>query len=232
MTRRIKRPEPATLLTVVVCVTLFTVGIPTALLAIWARPGRVPRETLQQTLAFFVVPAAAVASFIGLLVVTTVLLLGNSDYDAGLIAIGEAELAARTAVTAFLVYVGVLVLLFVEPPHRFFAVIEPVSPDRRPFYLAIALSIGFAIVLLVSPFRTFFNLYPMSLRDAGIVAVGVGAWAVLVWIFWRGRFVDRFLGMTPLPTSEAELSAVDDDELPASESVDADLTAPAGTEQP
>ena len=213
-------------------VTLFTVGIPTALLAIWARPGRVPRETLQQTLAFFVVPAAAVASFIGLLVVTTVLLLGNSDYDAGLIAIGEAELAARTAVTAFLVYVGVLVLLFVEPPHRFFAVIEPVSPDRRPFYLAIALSIGFAIVLLVSPFRTFFNLYPMSLRDAGIVAVGVGAWAVLVWIFWRGRFVDRFLGMTPLPTSEAELSAVDDDELPASESVDADLTAPAGTEQP
>ncbi len=41
-------------------ITLFTVGIPTALLAIWARPGRQPRETLQQTLARFVVPPAAV----------------------------------------------------------------------------------------------------------------------------------------------------------------------------
>ena len=205
-------------------VTLFTVGIPTALLAIWARPGRLPQETLVQTLARFVVPAAALASFIGLLVVTSVLLLGNADHDAGLIPLGEAELAARTAVTAFLVYVGVLVLLFVEPPHRFFAVIEPVSPDLRPTYLAVALSIGFAIVLVVPPFRQFFNLDPMSLRDAGIVAVGVAAWTALVWIFWRWRFVDRFLGVSLEPAAVASNGAAIDASAVAA---DDEGTAPA-----
>lgn len=211
-------------------VTLFTVGIPTALLAIWARPGRRPLETLQQTLARFVVPAAALASFIGLLVATTVLLLGNADRDAGLIGPGEAELAARTAVTAFLVYAGVLVLLFVEPPHRFFAVIEPVSPDRRPTYLAMALSIGFAIVLLVPPFRGFFNLDPMSLRDAGVVAFGVGAWAILVWVFWRLRFVDRFLGFSPISTTGSSDATTEEQADPGGDG-DTDTTATA-TDRP
>ena len=87
-------------------ITLFTVGIPTALLAVWARPGRQPQETLQQTLARFVVPPAAVASFLGLLVVTVVLLMAQADRDAGLIPADSVEPIARTAVTAFLVYAG------------------------------------------------------------------------------------------------------------------------------
>ena len=87
-------------------ITLFTVGIPTALLAIWARPGRQPRETLQQTLARFVVPPAAVASFLGLLVAATVLLMADAEAGAGLIDEASVEPLARTAVTAFLVCVG------------------------------------------------------------------------------------------------------------------------------
>jgi cation-transporting ATPase E len=212
-------------------IVLFTVGIPTALLAVWARPGRVPRESLQQTLAHFVVPAAALASFIGLLVATGVLLLGDSDFEAGLIPFGDIELAARTAVTAFLIYVGVLVLLFVEPPHRLFAVVEPVSPDRRPTYLALALGFGFAIVLLVPPFRGFFNLHPISLRDAAVVSIGVTAWAALVWIFWRGRFVDRFLGMAPLeiPKEASGSSAEAEDDLDHEDDVPGTEGAPEGS---
>ena len=48
--------------------------------------------------------------------------------------------------------------------------------------------------MLVPPFRDFFNLYPVSLRDLAIVFAGVAAWAVLAWVFWRWRFVERFLG--------------------------------------
>jgi cation-transporting ATPase E len=183
-------------------ITLFTVGIPTALLAIWARPGRQPQETLQQTLARFVVPPAAVASFLGLLVVTVVLLMAEADHDAGLIALESVEPIARTAVTAFLVYAGLLLVVFVEPPHRWLAVIEPISPDRRPTWLAIILGIGFLAVLLVPPFRQFFNLHAMSLRDAAVVLAALAGWAALVWISWRGRFVDRFLGIAP-PASVA-----------------------------
>jgi cation-transporting ATPase E len=178
-------------------ITLFTVGIPTALLAIWARPGRQPQETLQQTLARFVVPPAAVASFLGLLVVTVVLLMAQADRDAGLIPPESVEPIARTAVTAFFVYAGLMLLIFVEPPHRWLAVIEPISPDRRPTWLAIGLGVGFLIVLLVPPFRDFFNLYPLGLREAGVVLAALGGWTALVWIFWRWRFVDRFLGIAP-----------------------------------
>jgi len=178
-------------------ITLFTVGIPTALLAIWARPGRQPRETLQQTLARFVVPPAAVASFLGLLVATIVLLLADADYEAGRVPLESVEPIARTAVTSFLVSVGLLLLLFVEPPHRALAVIEPISPDRRPTWLAIILGIGFLLVLLVPPFRDFFNLYPMSVREVAVVLAALAGWTALVWISWRGRFVDRFLGIAP-----------------------------------
>ena len=175
-------------------ITLFTVGIPTALLAVWARPGPVPRESLQQTLARFVVPAAGLASVIGLLVVTGIFLIGQGDLAAGLVTQETVDAAAKTSVTTFLIYVGVMVLLFVEPPTRLLAVIEPISPDLRPTYLAITLGISYLVVMLVPPLRDFFNLSLLSLRDGAIVLLGVATWAVLVWIFWRYRFVDRFLG--------------------------------------
>ncbi len=175
-------------------ITLFTVGVPTALLAIWARPGRIPRESLQQTLARFVIPAAGLASVVGLFVVTGIFLIGQMEAEAGLVTLAQVDAAAKTSVTAFLIYIGVLVLLFVEPPNRLFAVIEPISPDRRPTYLAITLAISFLVVMAVPPLRIFFNLHPLELRDTGIILAGVAVWAVLVWIFWRYRFVDRFLG--------------------------------------
>ena len=163
-------------------ITLFTVGIPTALLAVWARPGRQPRETLQQTLARFVVPPAAVASFLGLLVVTVVLLSRAGGPRRGPHPGRESvEPIARTAVTAFLVYAGLMLVVFVEPPHPLLAVIEPVSPDRRPTWLAIGLGIGFLVVLLVPPFRAFFNLHPLGLRDVAVVVLALAGWAALVW---------------------------------------------------
>ena len=175
-------------------ITLFTVGIPTALLAVWARPGRVPRESLQRTLARFVIPAAGLASVVGLLVVTGIFLIGQGDSEAGLVTQSTVDAAAKTSVTTFLIYVGVMVVLFVEPPTKLLAVIEPISPDLRPTYLAITLGISYIVVMLVPPLRSFFNLSLLSPRDGAIVLVGVAAWAVLVWIFWRYPFVDRFLG--------------------------------------
>jgi cation-transporting P-type ATPase E len=50
-------------------------------------------------------------------------------------------------------------------------------------------------VLVVPPFRDFFNLHPLSVREFSIVAIALAGWTALVWISWRGRFVDRFLGL-------------------------------------
>jgi cation-transporting P-type ATPase E len=183
-------------------ITLFTVGIPSALLAIWARPGRDVREPMQLTLARFVVPAAALASLIGLLVLTAVLLLGQAEVGEVTGTTAEsAQAAARSAVTTFLVYAGLLLLVFVEPPIRRLAVVVPLSPDRRPTYLAIALGIGYLVVMAVPLLRQFFALQPPTVRDSLIVLAGVVGWTVGVWLFWRYHVVDRFLGLPVNPAT-------------------------------
>src|SRR6185295_149263 len=134
--------------------TVFTVGIPSALLAVWAQPGKRLRESLDRTLARFVVPAAVVSSLVGLLVFYLVLWLSAPDASAIDAATGE----ARTALTSFLVYVGLILIVFVEPPIRWLAVAEPVTTDRRPAMLAIGLGIAYVVVLLVPMGRNFFQL--------------------------------------------------------------------------
>jgi len=168
--------------------TVFTVGIPSALLAFWAQPGRRIRDSLGRTLARFVVPAAVVSSLMGLLVFYGSLVLAGSSSEANLD-------AARTALTAFLVSVGLVLILFVEPPLPWFAVAEPLTVDRRPAWLAVALGVGFVIVLFVPLARDWFSFSLPGPRDALLVILAVAAWVLLVRTFWERRLVDRFLGL-------------------------------------
>ena len=171
--------------------TVFTVGIPSALLAVWAQPGRRARETLGRTLASFVVPAAVVSSLMGLLVFYGVLAITAPSA-------AELELGggpAKTALTSFLVFVGLLLILFVEPPLPWFAAAEPLTGDRRPAWLAIVLAVSYIVVLLVPPAREFFQLELPHAREVAIIALAVLAWTLLIRTFWTRRLVDRFLGL-------------------------------------
>ena len=178
--------------------TVFTVGIPSALLALWAQPGHQVRDSLDRTLARFVVPAAVVSSLVGLLVFYGVLALSSPDPAALEPAAGN----ARTALTSFLVFVGLFLIVFVEPPIRWFAVAEPITRDRRPTYLAVGLGLAFVAVLLLPPARAFFQLIVPAPRDALIVILAVVAWVLLVRTFWAQRVVDRFLGRAPARSEE------------------------------
>jgi cation-transporting ATPase E len=171
--------------------TVFTVGIPSALLAVWAQPGRRVRDTLGRTLARFVVPAAVVSSLVGLIVFYGVFALSAPD-PSNLDAAGQ---GARTALTSFLVFAGLFLILFVEPPVPWFAVAEPITTDRRPALLAIGLAIAYVVMLVVPPARGFFQLVIPGPREAMIVAIAVAAWVLLVRTFWERRLVDRFLGL-------------------------------------
>lgn len=173
--------------------TIFTVGIPSALLAVWAQSGRRIQESLGRTLATFVIPAAVVSSLIGLLVFYGSLALSGATEQA---ALDAASAQARTALTTFLVFIGLMLVVFVEPPADWLAVAEPRSPDRRPTLLAAVLAVGFIAMLLVPPMREFFGFQVPGARDAAIVAVAVAVWIPLVRIFWKGQLIDRFLGIS------------------------------------
>jgi len=172
--------------------TIFTVGIPSALLALWAQPGRRVSESLGRTLATFVIPAAIVSSLMGLFVFYASIALASAPNP---VAALEATAQARTALTTFLVFAGLFLIVFVEPPIEWFAVAEPLTPDRRPTLLAIVLAIGFVVVLLTPAARDFFSFALPGPRDALLAAGSAIVWVPLVRLFWKRRLVDRFLGV-------------------------------------
>src|SRR4051794_5313661 len=121
-------------------ITLFSVGIPAAMLAIWAQPGPQIRDSLGRTLLRFVLPAAMFSSVIGLSMFYAVLLLQMSTYG-DLASMSPVQIAdvlrlslpiAQSALTAFLVFVGLGLVVYVEPPTKWLAVVQEKSPDRRP----------------------------------------------------------------------------------------------------
>ena len=175
--------------------TVFTVGIPSALLAVWAQPGKRLRDSLGRTLARFVVPAAVVSSLMGVALFAGIQFLAVS-VDGQTARAGLRD--AQTSLTSFLVFVGLLLIVFVEPPVRWFAVAEPITRDRRPAYLAIGLAVGYVTVLMIPFARDFFQLVAPAPRDALIVVLSVVLWAVLVRTTWARRLVERFLGLGTL----------------------------------
>jgi len=172
--------------------TIFTVGVPSALLAVWAQSGRRMQDSLGRTLAIFVIPAAVVSSLIGLLVFYGSIAASGA---VGQPALDAASAQARTALTTFLVFIGLMLVVYVEPPIDWLAVAEPRSPDRRPTILAALLAVGFILTLLVPPMRDFFGFQVPGPREAAIVAVAVIAWIPIVRIFWKRQLIDRFLGV-------------------------------------
>jgi cation-transporting ATPase E len=176
--------------------TLFTVGVPSALLAVWAAPGRRGAQTLGRTLATFVAPAALVSSLLGLLVFYGSIAISGSHDPAGLVV---ATSEARTAFTSFLVFVGLALVVFVEPPVDWLAVAEPRTSDWRPTILAIGLGLAYVATLLIPPARDFFSFAVPGPREGAIVAVAAVAWLPIMRLFWKHRLIDRFLGTGARP---------------------------------
>ena len=181
---------------------LFTVGIPTALLAVWAQPGARQHDSLARTLARFVVPVAVLSSLAGLAVLfgVIVLRLGGIEAITGVEAQDRAALdaaitIAQSALTSFLVFAGLALVVFVEPPLPWLAVVEPQSPDWRPTILAGGL-VAIYLLMLSSPAgRTVFALHALGVAELGFVFVVLAGWAVALHAVWRYRIVERFLGI-------------------------------------
>jgi cation-transporting ATPase E len=173
-------------------VTLFSVGIPTLALTIWARPGAVRRGGLGRDLAAFTLPAAVLSTTIGLLLFYGVLFLqtglpnptgetGSQLYDAVVAATPDSQ----TVLTIFLVLCGLLLVLFVAP-----------RSDRRPFLLVAALAIGFGIIIL-TPARDIFSLGEIGLIPLSLIVVAVLGWLLLLRETRRRQLIERFLALPP-----------------------------------
>ncbi len=179
-------------------VTLLTVGIPTVLLVLWAKPGPTPRVGLVASLLRFVIPATVLSSLFGLVAFYGVLeleLLRLGPEVASETALALALPIAQTAVTIFLVLVGLILVIFVEPPSRWWAPDgEPVG-DRRPTVLALLLMGALPVLLALPIGRAFFDLRTLPVEQAAVPILLALGWLFVMRLFWHRRVIERFLGL-------------------------------------
>lgn len=206
---------------------LLTVGIPTFALAVWARPGNLRKQSLVRAVMHFVFPAAITIFVFGMLVyVTAIAIVVNNvdtvnvteediadfvrytgiDYDLevhndsieeGYI-VEVALLSGQTALTSFSVLAGLILVVFVEPPIRWFVGGDVFSGDWRPTMLAVGTYIAYIAILLIEPLRRFFELMPLPLLAHLVIGLTAIIWTLLLRIVWRRDLFERFLGMEEL----------------------------------
>jgi cation-transporting ATPase E len=104
---------------------------------------------------------------------------------------------AQTVVICFLTVCGLLLVMFVEPPSRFWAGSDEPDGDRRPTWLAIVLLLGLLAIALVPTLSGLFDLRPVKPQDAAIIAAAVAVWVFMVRWAWRRHLLERFWGTDP-----------------------------------
>jgi cation-transporting ATPase E len=177
-------------------VTLFSVGLPTLALTVWARPGPVRGTGLVRDLFSFVVPAVFLAAAVGVLLFYAVVFIeaGFPEPQAGqTLAQLEHQIAAvtplaRTSLTGFLVFCGL----------SLFACVVPATQDRRPLLMACALGLLFLIVI-VTPLRELFALQPIRPIEVLAVVIALAVWLILLLATWHWRLLDRYLALPESP---------------------------------
>ncbi len=200
-----------------VALTLFTVGIPSILLTRWARP-EPPNPHLLGTLVRFVLPAGIVTAIIGTLIYAFFyqrILTGISSHHVPARAIARwssytgvnfgqagfesatATIVAQSALSSFVSFAAFGLLVFLQPPIRFFAGWAPVSPDKRPTWLALGLAGVMVGILSFDSTAAYFGMVTPG-RHGPEWSVYLGAfvvWFLVLRTTWRRRWFERLLGL-------------------------------------
>lgn len=199
-----------------VALTTFTVGIPAFFLTLWARPQRL-QANLLSSLARFVFPVAIVTMLmaVAIYVIDYRSLLDSpltSEDQAWAVELFEsytgveagtssytnavATVLAQGSVSMFISWTACLLILFLEPPSRFFLGWRTeVSPDKRPAWLALTLFLLFWVIWSYDPLGNYFGILVKPFFISSIIMGVVVVWFFVVRTVWRLHLFERFLGL-------------------------------------
>ncbi len=167
-------------------ISLLTLTLPAFALAIWARPGPVHQTSMTQRLVHFVLPAAITMSIAGLIIY---LYFSLTTRDASY---------AQLTLTYTMIGMGLLLVIFVEPPTAFWVGGDEYSGDARPTLLAGGLFLLFLIALTSPIVHSFTGLTPLEQpRDYLFIGLVTIAWIFAVRRTWRTGIIDRYLNLRP-----------------------------------
>ena len=185
-------------------IVLLSVGIPTVALALWARPGTQSRKDLLPSLLHFVLPPMLMSTIIGLVLFYGVYVLLvtplHLDYWDLFIRTSNPIIHtpvtnAQSALSAFLVFAGLLLVIFVEPPTPWWTGGDVLSGDWRPTWLALGLGALFILMELIPPLRDLFALERLGAVEWTLVVGSTVVWLFLVRLMWRTRILERLVSV-------------------------------------
>lgn len=155
-------------------ISAYTLTIPNIFMRFWAPTGGITAAAMRRTLARLVVPAM-IAN--GLLALAIHLIFWRPTSDAAY---------AQLATTYGLLGAGWLLILFVLPPTRFWAVATRQVGDRRVVRLVAALICLFFATVTIPLFRQWLHIdWLPSVTDYFVVAVALGLWMLGLQAIWR-----------------------------------------------
>ena len=110
---------------------------------------------------------------------------------------------AQSAMTTTMVFCGLVLLPFVEPPTAAWVGGDELSGDRRPIVLALGLLVLYGIIMLSPALRGFFELQPLPWLDLAGIALLAALWALALRFIWRRRL---FEGSDPLAFQNGQMT--------------------------
>ncbi len=162
-------------------ISIFTLSIPSLALALWARPAPVPHGSILRQLANFVIPATIITAP-ALSLVYTWFYATTRDIP-----------YAQLMMTYATITTGLLLVVFVQPPIRFFAGGDRLAGDWRPTILAL----GLLVVMLISPgvpvLNDFFSLGGLRQPVDALIIGGITlVWMLVLRFTWKLKLFDRY----------------------------------------
>jgi cation-transporting P-type ATPase E len=157
---------------------MLTIGAPILALAFWARPGATPKRILRSA-SHFVLPAAFLTA-----------LLGITMYIAALETTDDL-LLARTVLVTTSILCGIVLVAYVHPPHRWFAVVERSTGEWKPAGIAALMIVGYILILLITPLREFYELQILAPQTYLAIVVAVAIWSMILRFVWKLHLVAR-----------------------------------------
>jgi cation-transporting ATPase E len=165
-------------------ISLISLAVPAFALALWARPGLVSNVSIGRRLVHFVVPA---------MITFAAACLANYLYF--LVSTGD-EAYAQLTLTYAMIGMGLILVIFVEPPSEFWAGGDDLAGDWRPTLLALVLFIAFFAGLEIPFLREFYGLSALRQPlDYVVLAAVTVVWTLVLRFVWCARLFERYLGI-------------------------------------
>ena len=196
--------------------TMFTVGIPTVFLTMWAEPAK-PDPHMLRNLVRFVAPAAVVTATFGTAIYTVLYSMITHGFSSGRtperiiheferstgLTYGSdadfteaaATILAQTGLSTFFCFASFLLISFLLPYSRAFGAWTAPTGDRRPAWLVLFLIVIFSAVLNVPVLWEYFGLMKPSKPVFFVVLPALILWYLSLTVIFRLRLFDRLLGL-------------------------------------